>query len=609
MIYDHVSGSLSGLDAKMIGTIPEGGNWRNLPESIDSARVRQIRRSAARGEGSRSTYYGRLQWDRPSYTVSTYFNRPGNGCFIHPLANRLITIREAARLQSFPDSYRFCGRGRARYLQVGNAVPPLLAYHLGCMLTRGAFVDLFSGAGGMSLGLEWAGFELVAAVDDDASANQTLQHNRPGNSPVLAADLSNPSELRTIVDEIRYRTSGRGPIALVAGGPPCQGFSTAGNCRLDDSRNKLVFAFVTAVAELEPKQVLMENVASLTFRGRRPILERVRTALHAPYGARSGTVVSGRTYPTNTWRNNFGIQKGVGCPAGPEVIANLLDHPQHRLGCRHMALDPEGRHLCRVRDTAYRGEEHAIWLRHSDNGYQVVDLNHPTVVRDYLQPGARRIPIFALIAMIYCMATPDVLPSRHHVGIPEFATDFGFTYEQIESLFDCDPDCPHNASLATRVEDSRATFVQHVLEPNDDYDSVDQFPEEPHDTVLNTGVGAEIIVAKDLQSVGWTARYRANQLGLGYDLEATRDDQTLRIEVKSSVAFANLELQESEWKAAQTYGDGYVLAVVDFYGTAERSIWYVRNPAVNAVPAERTTLTYRFVRMDVEVVKTEVEFL
>lgn len=280
MIYDHVSGSLSELDAKMIKTIPEGGNWQDLPESIDSARVRQIRSSAARGEGSRSTYYGRLQWDRPSYTVSTYFNRPGNGCFIHPLANRLISIREAARLQSFPDSYRFHGKGRARYIQVGNAVPPLLAYHLGCMLTRGPFVDLFSGAGGMSLGLEWAGFNLLAAVDNDTSANQTLQQNRLDKSPVLAADLADPSELQTRVDEIRNRASGRGPIALVAGGPPCQGFSTAGNCRLDDSRNKLVFAFVKAVAELKPIQVLMENVASLTFRGRRPILERLRNALH-----------------------------------------------------------------------------------------------------------------------------------------------------------------------------------------------------------------------------------------------------------------------------------------------------------------------------------------
>lgn len=280
MIYDHVSGSLSELDSEMVITIPEGGNWRNLPESISSVRVRKIRQSAARGEGSRSTYYGRLRWDRPCYTISTYFNRPGNGCFIHPQADRLITIREAARLQSFPDSYRFFGKGRARYIQVGNAVPPLLAYHLGCVLNRGTAVDLFSGAGGLSLGLEWAGFDVLAAVDNDAPACQTYQENRPKKSLALTADLSDSSDLRAVVDEIKVRTLGHGRISLVAGGPPCQGFSTAGNCRLDDSRNRLVFAFINAVAALDPMQVLMENVASMIFRGRRQILEDVRNALH-----------------------------------------------------------------------------------------------------------------------------------------------------------------------------------------------------------------------------------------------------------------------------------------------------------------------------------------
>ena len=280
MIYDHVSGSLSSLDETMVRAVPEGGNWRNLPESINSARVRQIRRSAARGDGSRSTYYGRLQWNRPGYTVSTYFNRPGNGCFIHPSADRLISIREAARLQSFPDAYRFHGKGRSRYVQVGNAVPPLLAYHLGRMLTPGTFVDVFSGAGGMSLGLEWAGFESLLAVDHDVAANATFQENRSGGALALSADLSDPVGLKSALAEIRCRALGRGSIALVAGGPPCQGFSTAGQCRLDDPRNDLVFAFLQAVLDLQPKQVLMENVAALAFRRHLSALNELRDSLH-----------------------------------------------------------------------------------------------------------------------------------------------------------------------------------------------------------------------------------------------------------------------------------------------------------------------------------------
>lgn len=291
MIYDHVSGSLSKLDTLMVRAVPEGGNWRDLPKSIDSARVRQIRRGAARGDGSRSTYYGRLRWDRPGYTVSTYFNRPGNGCFIHPSADRLITIREAARLQSFPDTYRFYGKGRARYLQVGNAVPPLLAYYLGRMLNPGVLVDLFSGAGGMSLGLEWAGFEPLVAVDSEAPANETYRRNRSRDVTVLSEDLSQSSGLGTAIDEIRNRARGLGPIALVAGGPPCQGFSTAGQCRLDDPRNRLVFAFLSAIADLRPLQVLMENVAALTFRRHIRSLYDVRDSLRE-MGYRTSVIVA-----------------------------------------------------------------------------------------------------------------------------------------------------------------------------------------------------------------------------------------------------------------------------------------------------------------------------
>ena len=188
----------------------------------------------------------------------------------------------------------------------------------------------------------------------------------------------------------------------------------------------------------------------------------------APYSARSGTKVSGREYPTNTWRNNFGIQKGVGCPAEPNVIARLLGDRQHRRACPHMALDTEGRHLCRVRDTTYRSEEHAIWLRLSDGGYQVVDLDHSGVFRDYLRPDDYPLPIFPLIGMLYCMAAPGVFPERGHVGIPDFAADFGFTHDQVQALFDCDPESAPNSAVALRVEDARAPVVQSFAVPTAD---------------------------------------------------------------------------------------------------------------------------------------------
>jgi len=280
MIYDHAAGALSDLDREIVAAVPAGGNWRDLPETFASKRVEQIRRSAARGEGSRSTYYGRLRWDRPAYTISTYFNRPGNGCFIHPDAPRLLTVREAARLQSFPDAYRFFGEGRARYTQVGNAVPPILAFQIASAIPLGPAVDLFAGVGGMSLGLEWAGFPLVAAVDNDEAASRSFRENRPGVDAVIEADLSDPRKHGEAMKQIAHRAGAEG-VHLLAGGPPCQGFSTAGHCRLDDPRNRLVSAFVAATERLQPAYVLMENVPALLFRGRLPMLQQIRRSLHS----------------------------------------------------------------------------------------------------------------------------------------------------------------------------------------------------------------------------------------------------------------------------------------------------------------------------------------
>lgn len=326
----------------------------------------------------------------------------------------------------------------------------------------------------------------------------------------------------------------------------------------------------------------------------------------APYSALSGAAAPGRVYPTNTWRNNFGIQKGVGCVADSGVITGLLDHPQHRLGCPHMTRPQEGVYRCSIGATDYRGEDHAIWLRRVNGGYQVVDLNHPAVYRDYLRPSGQLIPVFPLIAMLYCMALPGVYPDRAVVGIPQFADDFGFAPDEVGALFDCDPESAPNSAIHSVVNDSAG--ILSTTSGSGDPDAAN-LPDDPPDSVLNTGVGAEILVARDLQSSGWEVRYRANQPLLGYDLEATREGQTLRVEVKSSVSYANLELQESEWAAARTYGESYVLAVVDFYGSTSPSIWYVRDPAANAEPIQSAAVTYRFVRAQVDPIKTDAEFL
>jgi DNA (cytosine-5)-methyltransferase 1 len=71
--------------------------------------------------------FGRLWWDRPAFTIRTEFFKPEKGRYLHPTEHRPITHREAARLQSFPDSFRFVGSKIEIAKQIGNAVPPLLA--------------------------------------------------------------------------------------------------------------------------------------------------------------------------------------------------------------------------------------------------------------------------------------------------------------------------------------------------------------------------------------------------------------------------------------------------------------------------------------------------
>lgn len=97
-----------------IAFVPQGGNWKDVPEEL-WPNNRKNRHSSA---------YKRLNEDTVSVTIDTG-NSHSN--YFHPLYNRIPTVREAARLQSFPDSFILLGNRSEQYRQVGNAVPPLLA--------------------------------------------------------------------------------------------------------------------------------------------------------------------------------------------------------------------------------------------------------------------------------------------------------------------------------------------------------------------------------------------------------------------------------------------------------------------------------------------------
>lgn len=122
-ISEHLIPQMSELDKYIISHVKPGGNYMDIPSDVNSKRIRRLQR-----DGGHTTCYGRLKPDAPSYTINTYFNRPNVGCNIHYSADRLITVREALRLQSFPDSYELVSSSKqGKHLIVGNAVPPILA--------------------------------------------------------------------------------------------------------------------------------------------------------------------------------------------------------------------------------------------------------------------------------------------------------------------------------------------------------------------------------------------------------------------------------------------------------------------------------------------------
>lgn len=119
-------------------------------------------------------------------------------------------------------------------------------------------LDLFCGAGGMSLGFEQAGFDVCAAVDVDPIHVETYANNFP-SCRALCADLS-----RLSGRELRERTGlGQRPIDVLFGGPPCEGFSFIGKRRRDDPRNLLILDFARLVRELCPSYFVVENVQGL----------------------------------------------------------------------------------------------------------------------------------------------------------------------------------------------------------------------------------------------------------------------------------------------------------------------------------------------------------
>ncbi|OAB62120.1 DNA cytosine methyltransferase [Leptolyngbya valderiana BDU 20041] len=123
-------------------------------------------------------------------------------------------------------------------------------------MVRPIAIDLFAGAGGMSLGFEQAGFDVRAAVELDPIHCAVHEYNFP-ETPVLCRNVADVEG-----DDIR-QAARTDEFDAIFGGPPCQGFSLMGKRLLDDPRNNLVFHFVRLVSQLRPKYFVLENVKGM----------------------------------------------------------------------------------------------------------------------------------------------------------------------------------------------------------------------------------------------------------------------------------------------------------------------------------------------------------
>ncbi|KIL39303.1 DNA methyltransferase [Gordoniibacillus kamchatkensis] len=120
MVFNHTSPNLSDINIKRLSYIKQGGSWRDIPVDLLPAGMKKAKRS------DHTKRYGRLSLQGLSSTILTKCD-PHWGAYFHPTQDRVISVREAARFQSFPDKFRFLGPKAEQYKQVGNAVPPLLA--------------------------------------------------------------------------------------------------------------------------------------------------------------------------------------------------------------------------------------------------------------------------------------------------------------------------------------------------------------------------------------------------------------------------------------------------------------------------------------------------
>lgn len=184
-------------------------------------------------------------------------------------------------------------------------------------------IDLFAGAGGLSLGFEQAGFDVAAAVELDPVHCAVHKYNFPQTAII-------PHSVEGLTGDVIRRAAGIGnaPVDCVFGGAPCQGFSLIGHRALEDPRNRLVLDFVRIVAELKARTFVFENVKGLTVGKHKSFLEELVVAFdNAGYDLRiPWKVLNAGNFGVPQFRERLillGCRKGERLPNYPAELTNL----------------------------------------------------------------------------------------------------------------------------------------------------------------------------------------------------------------------------------------------------------------------------------------------
>ncbi|NEQ96499.1 MAG: DNA (cytosine-5-)-methyltransferase [Cyanothece sp. SIO2G6] len=286
---NHIARKVGPEVQARIDALKIGQKMQDLPEELWHESFRYYLKEDPNRKGGPNMRIIRLDPRKPSLTVTAYiFNK-----FVHPTENRYITVREAARLQGFPDDLIFYGTLTSTQLQVGNAVPVPLgkaifqavlayAYKQGLANKDLTAMSLFSGAGGLDIGAdqaEYKGYKIRTLLASDIweDAVSTLSGWYGSRCSVVLSDI------QQLDDPIgfwqKYSNHDTLPDILY-GGPPCQAFSQCGRQKhINDPRGQLIGEYLRIIEKMQPRFFILENVSNLRGVGGGKLYQEIQDSI------------------------------------------------------------------------------------------------------------------------------------------------------------------------------------------------------------------------------------------------------------------------------------------------------------------------------------------